>query len=131
MLIPRKIILFVYIVVILLLASLPLNDKDSSLLNNITNTYVVKIRLDYLVHLVFFLPFILLVKIAYQIPFLQALLTGILFAVLCEGLQYLLPYRSFNINDLIANMIGIGIGVILVVDPVWGWLEREAYRVKK
>jgi VanZ family protein len=35
---------------------------------------------------------------------------GIAFAVAHEGIQYLLPYRSFNINDLLANGLGVLIG---------------------
>ena len=43
------------------------------------------------------------------------LLTGLLFASATEGLQYFLPYRAFNINDLLANLIGIMAGFALVL----------------
>jgi len=124
----RKILLCVYIVVMLLLVVLPLNDAKTSFL---TDTYVVKIRLDYLVHIAVFLPFLLFVKLAYPAPLSWMFLAGLVFAGFCEGIQYLLLYRSFNVNDLLANMIGIVIGVILVVGPVWGWLERGAFRVRR
>jgi len=47
---------------------------------------------------------------------------GILFAAGTEGLQYLLPYRSFNISDMIANMIGVvlGFGIGNWLTPVKG-----------
>jgi len=118
----RKVILFAYITVIIVLVVLPLNDAKSSIL---TDNYLVKIRLDYLVHIIIFLPFILLVKISYTMNILNIIFLGLLFAGICEGVQYLLPYRSFNINDLLANMIGTAIGIILVVGPVLGWLKGK------
>jgi len=32
--------------------------------------------------------------------------------VFCEGVQLLIPYRTFNINDLFANGVGAIIGLI-------------------
>jgi glycopeptide antibiotics resistance protein len=43
------------------------------------------------------------------------LLFGILFAVFVEGIQYILPYRAFNVNDLVANIIGVVIGGIIIL----------------
>jgi VanZ family protein len=37
------------------------------------------------------------------------LIIGVLFAFAMEAVQYFLPYRAFNINDLLAN----GLGVVL------------------
>jgi len=119
----RKIILLVYIIGTLLLVSLPLNEAGSDFL---TNTYVVKIRLDYLGHIIIFLPFLFMVKQVYFVPFLLILLAGLVFAGVCEGIQYLLPYRSFNINDLIANVIGIIIGIALLVPAVSRVFKRKA-----
>jgi len=106
----------------MLLIMIPLNETKSSLL---TDTYVVKIRLDYLLHILIFLPFLLLAKLSYPVHLFRVILLGLVFAGVCEGLQYLLPYRSFNVNDLIANMIGTAIGIILVVGPIWGWLKGK------
>jgi len=119
----RKIVLFAYIFGMVLLVSLPLNEAGSDFL---TNTYVVKIRLDYLGHIILFIPFLMLVKISYPLPFLGMLLAGMVFAGFCEGVQYLLPYRSFNINDLLANMLGILVGIILILPPVLVLLQRKA-----
>jgi len=41
------------------------------------------------------------------------LLYGLLFAFGTETLHYLLPWRSFNINDLIANAAGVILGFII------------------
>ena len=46
---------------------------------------------------------------------LSWLLTGLLFASTTEGLQYFLPYRAFNINDLLANLLGVMVGFALVL----------------
>jgi len=113
----RKVFLFIYVVGMLILVVLPLNDTKASFLSD---TYVVKLRLDYLVHVIVFLPFILLVKLSYSMDLLKGLLLGLVFAGICEGIQYLLPYRSFNVNDLIANVIGIIVGIVLVWRPVYG-----------
>lgn len=112
-----KLLLFVYVLFIVLLVILPLNDTEVSILSN---TYIVKIRLDYLVHVGLFFPFLILIKQAYHhSPVSLMILTGLAFAVVCEGIQYVLPYRSFNINDLIANGIGIITGIVLVLSPVY------------
>jgi len=114
----KKVVLFVYIALILLLFVLPLNEAKTVFLSD---TYVVKIRLDYLSHVFLFLPLLLLSKIAFPTTgYYCIILAGIIYAGLCEGLQYLLPYRSFNINDLIANVIGVFTGIVLMVKPVYG-----------
>jgi len=122
----RKILLFVYIVLMLLLVLLPLNDTELFFL---TNTYVIKIRLDYIGHILLFLPFLFLVKQAYAMPFLLTLLAGLVFAGMCEGIQYLLPYRSFNINDLLANIVGTILGIVVVVG--WNFLRQKTSTLAK
>ena len=120
----RKVILYIYIIGLILLVVLPLNDAKTSFLSD---TYVVKIRLDYLSHVILFLPFILLLKLAYPTKgFYWIILAGIVFAGFSEGLQYLLPYRSFNINDLIANTIGVIVGIIFLLPGVYRVVERRA-----
>lgn len=46
---------------------------------------------------------------------LSWLLTGLLFASTTEGLQYFLPYRAFNINDLLANLLGVMLGFAVLI----------------
>ena len=116
-----KVILYTYLIGILLLIMLPLSDVSSSLL---TDNYVVTIRLDYLLHVILFLPFILLVRLTYLMPVLYVLMVGLVFAGICEGIQYFLPYRSFNINDLLANFIGIVTGILLLRPAIIRFLEK-------
>ena len=104
-----------YTVVIILLCILPINGFQSSL----NNIYIMSVRLDYLVHLFLFIPWMFLLKyytlqsfhksIGKTILFISA---GCIFAFGSELIQLYLPFRAFNINDLIANMTGIGIGII-------------------
>ena len=108
----RKALLF-YSIVIIVLAVLPLNST-SVVLNH---TYIISIRLDYLVHFAVFIPWMFLVwqgkRVSFKTDFKKAILwilIGLLFASSSEGLQYFLTYRSFNINDLLGNSIGILLG---------------------
>jgi len=41
---------------------------------------------------------------------------GLVFATIAEFIHFFLPYRSFNINDLIGNVAGIilGWGIFLI-----------------
>ena len=42
-------------------------------------------------------------------------MAGIGLALSAEGVQFYLPYRAFNVNDMISNLIGLaggGLGVI-------------------
>ncbi|HRW97764.1 MAG TPA: VanZ family protein, partial [Bacteroidales bacterium] len=48
-------------------------------------------------------------------------IAGLLFASASEMVQYALFYRAFNINDMIANMIGIMTGFLLL----WIWLTLK------
>ncbi len=101
-----------YIVILLLLAVLPINSMSKT---NINDIYVVRIRFDYLLHSVVFIPFAFLYFKAAKPAALNNLWfmagAGILLATFTEGIQYFLPYRSYNINDLLANYLGGGLGM--------------------
>lgn len=110
----------IYLVLILLLVVLPLNNGESFL----SNTYVVKIRLDYLGHVLLFLPFLFLGKQAGWLKPFPVVLFGIGYAWFSEGIQYVLPYRALNINDLIANTLGIILGSIFLIPGISSLLSR-------
>lgn len=115
--IPQILFLF-YCILLLLLAVLPLNGKSSP----INHIFIVEIRLDYLLHAVVFLPWMSLICFAFiqwerKILSKKAvtwLILGLCAAFFTEGVQYYLPYRSFNINDLLANELGILLGLPLI-----------------
>ena len=99
---------WIYFAAIILLITLPINASGSRLnLNNIT---VVRIRGDYFVHALVFIPWAFFMTSMRQ-PLWLWLILGLLFSTGTEMLQYLLPYRRFNINDLISNSLGIVLGM--------------------
>ncbi len=105
-----------YFVLLFSLALLPLNGKDSS----INKTYIHTLgdlRLDYFLHGMLLVPWMSF-RVLY--PHLEKenavvwLLTGLLLAISLEGVQYFLPYRTYNVKDLTANVIGLLMGI-----PLW------------
>jgi glycopeptide antibiotics resistance protein len=131
---------YAYCIILLLLIVLPLNSASE--LNNIT---ILHLRGDYFFHILMFLPWMFFHNPAFgnlrsgrsfwplAISFWSAaktkdksqltansqqlswLLTGLLFASATEGLQYFLPWRAFNVNDLLANGLGILMGYLLAI----------------
>lgn len=98
-----------YLFSIFLLSILPINVNQE--LNHIT---LLQVRGDYFIHAVSFLPWFFFYRV-FRVRQILWLGIGLLFASLAEGVQYLLPYRAFNINDLLANLLGIGAGWLLVL----------------
>lgn len=96
-----------YVTLIILLVTLPLNSSGS--LNNIT---IITFRGDYFFHALAFLPWAFFRASTHQ-KRINWLIIGILFAALTEALQYQLPYRAYNVNDLVANGMGIILGSLL------------------
>ena len=121
----NKTLLLTYTALILLIVILPVNSITDSPMND---TYIIHIRLDYLGHILLFLPCLFLIRLAWPMPFFPLILSGLLFATATEGLQYLLPYRTFNSNDLLANLTGVLLGILLLIPAVFKWLNR---RIKK
>lgn len=93
----------IYAITIILLAILPLNSSGS--LNNIT---ILRFRGDYFLHALMFLPWAFF-RPSFRFSNGTWLLLGLLFAAGSEALQYLLPYRAYNVNDLAANVIGVAL----------------------
>jgi len=117
--VPR-ILFSLYCIAIILLTILPING-ESSLLND---TYIVKVRFDYLFHVLTFLPFLPFAMYAlfptFQIKGIPRkifvfIIIGLLFAIITEIIQLYLPYRTFNINDLIANTLGVILGLLITI----------------
>ena len=44
---------------------------------------------------------------------LKHILTATSIAITLEAIQYLTPWRTFNIDDLLANVLGVVFGVII------------------
>ena len=115
----NRILFLLYCIILFLLAALPINGESSSF----NNIHIVKIRLDYLFHTIIFLPFL---PLAMEIKstnsqrksilkILSLIVIGVLFAAITEFIQLYLPYRTFNINDIIANSIGVILGLPIIL----------------
>lgn len=84
------------------------------------NNFVLGIRLDHLLHASVYIPctFFLFDFFSKTMPFSRprtvVLLFGILIGIVTETGQYLLPYRGFDINDLISNALGVSLGFLVV-----------------
>jgi glycopeptide antibiotics resistance protein len=89
------------------LVTLPLNSAGE--LNDIT---ILHFRGDYFFHALLFLPWSLF-QIIPKKHLVLWIIIGLLFSVSSELIQYFLSYRAFNINDMFANSLGIGLGSIL------------------
>ncbi len=113
-----KWLLYIYTLVVILLAVLPINGTNSVL----NHTFVIHIRLDYLAHFFVYIPWVFLLWKTTGTGFrkntgltLFYILISLVFASANEGVQYFLSYRAYNINDLLANVMGVLIGSIVFV----------------
>ena len=105
-----KIITWLYLLILVLGSVLPLNNGTT-----LNNNYIVEIRSDYLIHALVLLPLPLLLGLSLRKSsslWVKVILSGILMVIFCEGVQLLIPYRTFNINDLFANGVGLILGLI-------------------
>ena len=127
-----KTILYSYSLLLVLLSLLPINGEGSAM----NNTYVVSVRLDYLIHFAIFIPWVFLAQMANSLSFrkvplkaLSWIVVGLFFATATEGIQYFVPYRSYNVNDLVSNFIGVMLGAVLFLSglvPVPEFLRTKA-----
>ena len=110
----RRLIFLAYLQFLVLAAVLPINSGSSSL----NATFIIRIRLDYLLHSVLFIPWVLLYSFTFRPTKLFDKFTmigaGLLMAFATEGVQYFLTYRSYNINDLLANFLGMLLGACVL-----------------
>ncbi len=107
-----------------MLAILPINGTNSMLNNN----YLLNIRWDYLLHALVYIPLVPLIMLNNKPKTtnpkqkilnlkqgtLNIILISLIFAFSLEGVQYFLSYRAFNINDLVANGVGVGLGFLII-----------------
>lgn len=111
-----KWLIILYIVVIMAFSVAMISRKI-----HLHKIWVLNIRLDYILHALLFMPWMVLLcwrkqKKKSAIFFFLAFAVGLLLAVVSEGSQYFLYYRSFDINDLLTNCVGVVIGGMI------GWI---------
>jgi VanZ family protein len=121
-----KLIFWLFATIIIVQAIAPINSANSKL----NHTFIFSIRLDYLAHVAMFLCLAVLFRLAYfsQPGFIfsrEIFYFGVMLctAVFSEAIQRLVPYRVFNINDLLANLLGVILSIPLA--------RRSRYFIKK
>lgn len=112
----RKWLRWLYFVLLVVLMWAPVGVLGIPL-----NNFVFGIRMDHLLHASLFVPISFFLM---DFRFLErggrikankrVLLFGISVALVMETVQLLLPYRGFDINDLVANILGVALGWIII-----------------
>ncbi|MBN1186134.1 MAG: VanZ family protein [Bacteroidales bacterium] len=99
-----KIIFSIYLFLIIIQAIAPFGKSV-----RLDEIFIFNFRADHIIHVFVFIPWMFFgIKMNKNLPLW--FLWGILFAAGTECLQYFMPYRSFNISDIIANVIGVALG---------------------
>ncbi len=117
-----------YFAVLAFLMWAPLNDVGIPL-----NNYILGLRADHLIHASVFLPCTLFLMDLFGRQRWLVWLVAVGIGLLTEWVQYLLPYRGFDINDMVANVIGVSLGwaVILFVRQAIRRQRRYPDRAKR
>ena len=107
----------VYIIILFVAAVVPLNSGSIVLNNN----YTMHIRWDYLLHVIVYLPMPFLMGFSQkkrELLWIRVIVISLLITALFEAVQLVVPYRAFNINDMLANALGVLIGLLPAI-LVW------------
>lgn len=105
-----KILLVVYLVALLVLAVAPFGGLSTSL----TKVTVLTLRLDYLLHALAFMPLVPLWTLVWKDhPWWLIIILSLLIAAAVEGSHYYIPYRAYNVNDLVGNVAGALLGAAI------------------
>ena len=98
-----------YFVALSILMWAPLNGLGVPL-----NQYVLGLRFDHLLHASVFIPCAAFLYGLFKHGW-AVWLTAVGVGVLTETVQWILPYRGFDINDMVANFLGVTLGWGIVV----------------
>ncbi len=103
---------WLYLIAVILAVILPSSQNlDTGGLNSIT---LGGFRGDYVFHALGFLPWAFFAP-SFKLNIWVWLMPGLALAAGSEGLHYFLPFRSFNVNDALANVLGIALGFAALV----------------
>ena len=81
------------------------------------DNYVFGLRMDHLLHASVFVPCVLFLWDLYGLKGREwaSWATAVAIGWLTESVQWLLPYRGFDINDMVANLLGVTLGWVLIL----------------
>lgn len=80
------------------------------------DNYVLGLRMDHLLHASVFIPCALFLYDLYkQNRKWAAWATAVAVGIVTETIQWMLPYRGFDINDMIANFLGVTLGWLAIL----------------
>ncbi|KWW30664.1 MAG: hypothetical protein AUK63_882 [bacterium P3] len=100
----------VYLSVLLSLMWLPVGGLGIRM-----DSFVLGIRVDHLYHAAAYLPAVALLQALFRYRLRRTWLNVMLLSLVTESVQLLLPYRGFDINDLISNLLGVSVGALAVL----------------
>jgi signal peptidase I len=98
-----------YFAALAILMWAPLNGLGIPLDN-----YILGLRADHLLHASVFIPCALFLWDVVG-PKWLVWLVSVTIGLVAEGGQWLLPYRGYDINDLMANAIGVTLGLVVII----------------
>ena len=100
---------FIYFSILLLVYIYPFDTSYS------LNRYeLVFLRADHLFHLLVFIPIPFLLIPSFKKTGFNFYLTTFLVAFFFETIHLILPYRAFTFADLFSNLLGVGIGLLIL-----------------
>ena len=79
------------------------------------DNYILGLRADHLIHASVFIPCTLFMMDLFGRKGWLTWLVAVGLGLLTEGVQYLLPYRGFDINDMVANTLGVTLGWLAIL----------------
>lgn len=104
----RKRLSCAYFAALALLMWLPLNGAVA------LDNFVFGLRADHLLHASVYLPCVFFLRHLSAWPKAWVYICSLSIGVFTESVQYMLPYRGFDVNDMLANAVGITLGFVLL-----------------
>ena len=93
-----------YFAALALLMWLPLNGAV------VLDNFVFGLRADHLLHASVYLPCVFFLQRLSGWPGKRSYAVALGIGIFTESVQYILPYRGFDVNDMLANAVGITLG---------------------
>lgn len=115
---------WVYLTTVVVLLVLPTREGLQ------LDRYWLGIRTDHMIHALLFFPAALVfyaraVVLKRELRLGKSLLVGIIFCAACETLHLVLPYRTFDPDDFVANTVGMFLGfLVMLTKPAYAYLRQ-------